>query len=396
MESRQSEGSLSEIPIVRKLATCYADSMGVGVKGLTGFEFFLGVSLSAVVGCGKPTLHIQPAVSLLQQPAMAGLPEPELAYSDLFKYDAKASSPKIFLVAGGMENANFAQEVVDQKAHWLKAGFAEEDIACYYAAPLKEHFEEDETQYRALASDLAGCYPASPKLVWEHLSEAAKSKPDFLYLYVTAHGSPPLDSDVLRKSGLSIMTLLEQLYLVEIFPALGQYFVAMDVLPDGKTGNLVARLDGLHNGDTPEDHLFTPRYLKEALKELPEETPKFVSIQACYSGGFLESPEAKYKADTLQDVPNLTALTAARYDRSSFGCDSGSDRTYFGEVYNAALTQNNAGLSPLEIDWEEVYADVSTTIEYIESKVLVGDPADPASLEPITPSKPQYFSNVEK
>ncbi len=46
-------------------------------------------------------------------------------------------------------------------------------------------------------------------------------------------------------------------------------------------------------------------------------------ISACYSGSFI---------DEVWDAHTLL-ITAARYDRSSFGCSSERDWTYFGEAY---------------------------------------------------------------
>jgi hypothetical protein len=52
---------------------------------------------------------------------------------------------------------------------------------------------------------------------------------------------------------------------------------------------------------------------------------KVVVVNACYSGGFV--PEIR--------APGTLVLTAARKDRSSFGCGSDSDITYFGKAWLA-------------------------------------------------------------
>jgi len=52
---------------------------------------------------------------------------------------------------------------------------------------------------------------------------------------------------------------------------------------------------------------------------------KVVVVNACYSGGFV--PEIR--------GPGTLVLTAARKDRSSFGCGSDSDITYFGKAWLA-------------------------------------------------------------
>jgi hypothetical protein len=57
---------------------------------------------------------------------------------------------------------------------------------------------------------------------------------------------------------------------------------------------------------------------------------RVVIISACYAGGFI---------DALKD-PQTIVLTAAAADRTSFGCSSDSDLTYFGEAfYRDALPQ---------------------------------------------------------
>ena len=46
-------------------------------------------------------------------------------------------------------------------------------------------------------------------------------------------------------------------------------------------------------------------------------------VNACYSGGFIPDLHG----------PGTLILTAARSDRSSFGCGSDSDATYFGKAW---------------------------------------------------------------
>ena len=48
-----------------------------------------------------------------------------------------------------------------------------------------------------------------------------------------------------------------------------------------------------------------------------------IVVSACYSGGFVEP---------LRDN-NTIVITAAAPDRTSFGCESGRDFTYFGEAF---------------------------------------------------------------
>jgi len=62
--------------------------------------------------------------------------------------------------------------------------------------------------------------------------------------------------------------------------------------------------------------------LSDILKKRPFKW-KVVVVNACYSGGFVP---------TLQG-PGTLVITAARADRSSFGCGSDSDITYFGHAW---------------------------------------------------------------
>lgn len=64
-----------------------------------------------------------------------------------------------------------------------------------------------------------------------------------------------------------------------------------------------------------------------------------IVISACYSGGFL--PELKR--------PGSLVITAARTDRTSFGCGADSDITYFGRAFFAnALNQTDSFLNAFE------------------------------------------------
>ncbi len=66
----------------------------------------------------------------------------------------------------------------------------------------------------------------------------------------------------------------------------------------------------------------TPLDLAEALHDSQIEW-RVIVISACYAGGFI---------DALRD-PKTIVITAAAADRTSFGCSSDSDLTYFGEAF---------------------------------------------------------------
>ncbi|HYL24874.1 MAG TPA: C13 family peptidase, partial [Burkholderiales bacterium] len=50
---------------------------------------------------------------------------------------------------------------------------------------------------------------------------------------------------------------------------------------------------------------------------------RVIVVSACYSGGYIEP---------LRD-DNSVVITASAAERSSFGCETGRDFTYFGEAY---------------------------------------------------------------
>ncbi len=93
---------------------------------------------------------------------------------------------------------------------------------------------------------------------------------------------------------------------------------------------------------------------------------RVIVVSACYSGGFIEP----LKND------HTVVITAARYDRTSFGCASENEFTYFGDAYfNQAI---QSGLSLLE--------------SYDEAKLLVQKKEQKESL---TPSEPQIFIGTQ-
>lgn len=78
---------------------------------------------------------------------------------------------------------------------------------------------------------------------------------------------------------------------------------------------------------------------------------KVIVISACYSGGFIP---------LLQD-DNTLVMTAAREDRTSFGCGDDSDMTYFGRAYFEQALLKSASFS-------EAFHTASTLIEQRENE----------------------------
>lgn len=287
-----------------------------------------------------------------------------------------ADSVKIFLVAGSSQNANFAQEVIEQRTLWLDAGFNASEIACYYVIPLQSELDSDRAQYLTLAPALTDCYPASAKLLREHL--AATANGPFLYLYVTAHGQRPVS---LRLAELSpgddgYDTRRREL----AYPVFEQYRIVFEALPDGNA--FESELRGAYRaGVDPRDLYFTSTFLAQYLADSYPKVPKYVVLQGCFSGGFIADARAgaEVPEPRLEALSQITVLTAARYDRESFGCGHDDRTTYYGGAFNQVLAQRLA--SPLRIDWRAIHEDVRTRVNALEAEL------------PVQPSLPAFFTD---
>nr|PZN59794.1 MAG: hypothetical protein DIU62_15475 [Pseudomonadota bacterium] len=314
-------------------------------------------------------------------------------------WSAISREARIFLVAGSRDIANFAQEVIDQKRFWQQRGYAPEQIECFFAAPDPSH-RVDVEQFLALEEELKACHLASPGLVLAAIREVAADYPeDFFYLYVTSHGSFPVlewPENVQRSVDPQQAWLPAAIAEArsdpssEAFAWLGSYRIEMEAMrrPDGAWGwiSFLDRYVNLHrrNGARAEEELLTPATLAAALSAFPGQVRKIVILQGCHSGGFLLGPEeAPAPEATLVNVERITVLTAARADRTSFGCAGGDRTTYYGGALQRVL--NGLPKKPIpRQDWRRVHRDVVREVELLEN--ASGIPAERRSL-------PQYFSN---
>lgn len=286
-----------------------------------------------LVACAVPVRHARFVAAVPYQTA----PLPERA--------------KIFLVAGGVEVANFAEEVVAQRALWQARGFAADEIACYWAHPRRGDLRGDLKQYRRLAAALRGCYPAATDVLRRHLQQQATRGLPFVYLYVTSHGIAdilPVDAEPERLAP-ELRALFEQ-YVIQLGAGVGR----------GVSPRALGR--ALRGGADPRDLAFTPAVLRELLLAFPAQTPKYVVLQACHSGGFLLK-------DAISGVARLTGVAAARHDRTSFGCDAGAEFTYFGAVLLKWLIDTPG--SPMQLDWPALFAQVRRDVDALERRVDV-------------------------
>lgn len=85
--------------------------------------------------------------------------------------------------------------------------------------------------------------------------------------------------------------------------------------------------------------MLTPAELDQSLDVGCGAAPTVVIVSSCYSGQFAVPPMTR---------PNRIVLTAARSDRTSFGCGAGFTFTYFDECLLGSL--------PNAANWEQVYA----------------------------------------
>jgi hypothetical protein len=117
-------------------------------------------------------------------------------------------------------------------------------------------------------------------------------------------------------------------------------------------------------GELPLDQI-TPDDIRDAL-DAAHIRWRVVVVSACYSGGFVPA---------LRDAHTMV-ITAARSDRTSFGCGSDAQITWFGKAFLAeALNQTT--------DFHDAYLRARSTIAGWEKRD--GD----------TPSEPQYWAGNE-
>ena len=251
---------------------------------------------------------------------------------------------RILLIAGGSTLANFLQEVLDQREHWLRAGYRPNEIACYYVRPDARHYLEDKDQFDKLASRARGFYQARPEQIYAHLSQLATEEPKYIYLYTTSHGIAP-NEDV------------------------DDYALVYDADPA--------------DYGTALRYYVRPTELRSALNQLPSFTSKTVVLQGCHTGGFIDAGETPYRSRTLRSVPSLNVLAASRYDRTSFGCGATDESTYYGSAFLAALREQNGRRVP-EINLSDLASATVDRVEWMEQTHHV--PTDRRSL-------PQFYSS---
>lgn len=328
-----------------------------------GFAVALALAL-----CGCARGPATPDTAPPSEPAKAEARDPfaDQPYADT----PLPESVKVLLVAGGDDVANFAADMLAQRALWRDAGLRDDEIACYYAKPTAAALAEDREQYEAVAPELTDCYAASPAVLHEHLRAVARRQPPFVYLFITSHGLPPL----LRWSaGVEDANALpEQL---ELQPGeigrFDRHVLGLEAGPGPSLGDVDGVLAAHRAGAPASDLVVTPATLAEALTELPTATPVVIAIQACFSGGFIARPTDDGGPSELTERAHTTILTATSPGRPSFGCGPGVQHTYFGGALNRVLAETlpaeGAAQSPAELPWPQIYRQVAMIVEAIET-----------------------------
>lgn len=128
-----------------------------------------------------------------------------------------------------------------------------------------------------------------------------------------------------------------------------------------------------------------PEDLADALRTMPGIRWKVIVVNACYSGGFI---------DALRDDSTMV-ITSARADRTSFGCGSDSEITWFGKAFLVdALNQTTSLRKAFDIatkyvgQWEATEHEESSRPQIASSPSIEAKLADWQRQLPDRPAVP--------
>jgi Peptidase C13 family len=266
---------------------------------------------------------------------------------------------------------------------WLPACVSPTTHLWYAATPVAEQGDPGASHDPI---DAERVYYAQQHLLAEKLEALTPQRPGIVDLYFVGFAGTS-SQDVFLKEARSAQKLFDQR-----FDTRGRSLLlvnnprTLDGLPIASVSNLRLALQGVAKKmNAKEDVLFlfltshgskhvfsvsfpelglddlTDRELREILDHAGIKW-RVIVISACYSGSFI---------DALKDDRSLI-ITAARQDRTSFGCSSENDFTYFGDAYiNHALRQGH-----------------SFTAGFVEARRLI---AAREKQENLTPSEPQIY-----
>ncbi len=224
----------------------------------------------------------------------------------------------------------------------------------------EDEFAFDDAELAALDADAAAAsrqgpsaeqlWLAQPARIEEALSQLAPQRPGVIDLYVLALAGDGSEQ-VFRNEVGFVRELAETRFGAagRVLPLVNSADT-LDQAPIASVGNLRAALHGMATLMDPEEDLlwlFLTSHGSEehelflgldplpldwldptTLRQMLDEAGigwRVIVVSACYSGGFVEA---------LRD-PRSLVITAARADRTSFGCGVQSEITWFGEAFLA-------------------------------------------------------------
>jgi hypothetical protein len=134
---------------------------------------------------------------------------------------------------------------------------------------------------------------------------------------------------------------------------------------------------GAPSGVVVDDRLMSPNLLAAMLDETCRERPTIVVVSACFSGAFVP----------VLAAPNRMVLTAARRDRSSFGCGEADRYPYFDDCFLKSFSAAH--------DFAELGPKAQACVARREKETGASPPSQPqlsigAELRPVLPLYPLH------
>jgi hypothetical protein len=252
---------------------------------------------------------------------------------------------------------------------------------------------EPETPAREVPGSAEQVWGRQPAMVDQALAKLRRGVPDNIDAYALVFGADG-NEDVFRNEAEYVDQLLRQRFAMDGRSlSLINHPDTTDVTPLATLSNLRRALAGIAaRMDRDEDVLFlfatthgtedhqlyvdldplpldwiAPQDLRAALDDAGI-TWRVLVVSACYSGGFIDALKS----------PTTLVVTAARSDRTSFGCGTDSEITYFGRAYFVdALNRTTDWIAAFEIAKElvlerEKAQDFEPSEPQIEIGALVG------------------------
>jgi hypothetical protein len=107
------------------------------------------------------------------------------------------------------------------------------------------------------------------------------------------------------------------------------------------------------------DDIFSPKNLLQIVNNACGSRPTAIIVSACFSGVFVP----------VLAGPNRFVLTAARSDRTSFGCGQADRYTFFDECFLSSIAATH--------DFRDLAIEARRCVAAREKKEDVSPPSDP-------------------